>query len=600
MPNNELKQFQNDTVESVIKRFYEQNQKRVLVADEVGLGKTLIASGVLEEIEKREKHNKNFKVVYICSNQSIAKQNMQKLNDSENNYSAERLTMQSFNIAKQNNKKGMQLIGITPSTSFELGRSTGTKRERALIYVILTNFNEIKELSDRKKNTLERIFTADGKKGFKWDVEEIKKELENIEEKEEYIEKMHRELLNSGKIKYILKELEKENLQREEEKRIIKTFRMEFAKISIKDLGEDTKLAIIDEFQRYKNLIQKNEEKTETELLIDKFFNMKDLKILMLSATPFKLYATKEEIKDSQENYYEEFLNVMKFLFNYENNSSNKSYNQFKQAWEKHSKSLLLLNSEKGALQIKENAENEMYRVISRTERKTRLIKPIEPRIKETEYDIESFFQINDIRNTLIASNIKADFDIDYIKSSPYLLSYNNYQIQRKIEEYYRGNKERIKELKNKKWLKNQLLWIDENKIDQYEYDDENPITKTNSKSDYMRKIIFDDNETNIDKLLWIPPTINYYNFEYPYNAKNIKNITKTLIFSRWEIVPKMVSTMMSYEMERKTIGEAYKEGKKNKRNGEFNKELKYFQKNSYIYTSQRLVFKSDHDTQKI
>ena len=64
-----LKQFQKETVKSVIDRFYDKEnpQTRVLVADEVGLGKTMIARGVLAEVYEKEKHNsENFKVIYIC------------------------------------------------------------------------------------------------------------------------------------------------------------------------------------------------------------------------------------------------------------------------------------------------------------------------------------------------------------------------------------------------------------------------------------------------------------------------------------------------------------------------------------------------------
>ena len=64
---NNLKDFQKATVEKVVELLNSNN--RVLVADEVGLGKTLIAKGVIAKlVEKhnRQKENTPFKVIYVC------------------------------------------------------------------------------------------------------------------------------------------------------------------------------------------------------------------------------------------------------------------------------------------------------------------------------------------------------------------------------------------------------------------------------------------------------------------------------------------------------------------------------------------------------
>lgn len=48
-----LKDFQKATVESVIHSFNSGTRQRVLVADEVGLGKTIVAKGVIAELLKQ-------------------------------------------------------------------------------------------------------------------------------------------------------------------------------------------------------------------------------------------------------------------------------------------------------------------------------------------------------------------------------------------------------------------------------------------------------------------------------------------------------------------------------------------------------------------
>ena len=76
----ELKDFQKATV-CRIDELFTHHQNRILVSDEVGLGKTLIARGVIAKFAKlRKKEGDDLvKVVYICSNGTIAKQNLEKL-----------------------------------------------------------------------------------------------------------------------------------------------------------------------------------------------------------------------------------------------------------------------------------------------------------------------------------------------------------------------------------------------------------------------------------------------------------------------------------------------------------------------------------------
>ena len=103
-----LKDFQQATVER-IDYLYRHDQRRVLVSDEVGLGKTLIARGTVAKLAKlrREEGDSLFKVVYICSNAAIADQNLRKLRVAHEarteSTSSSRLSMQHLNIFRQEN-----------------------------------------------------------------------------------------------------------------------------------------------------------------------------------------------------------------------------------------------------------------------------------------------------------------------------------------------------------------------------------------------------------------------------------------------------------------------------------------------------------------
>src|SRR5258708_35685724 len=77
-----LKDFQRKTVEYVFRRMFIDDipSPRFLVADEVGLGKTLVARGVIAKtIDHLRQKGDRIDVIYICSNADIARQNVKRL-----------------------------------------------------------------------------------------------------------------------------------------------------------------------------------------------------------------------------------------------------------------------------------------------------------------------------------------------------------------------------------------------------------------------------------------------------------------------------------------------------------------------------------------
>ena len=162
---SELKDFQIATVER-IDDLYRRGQKRILVSDEVGLGKTLVAKGTIAKFAKlrREEEDNLVKVVYICSNATIAEQNIEKLlivkDINVENTNTSRLSMQHLNIFMQEYDETIlssyiQIIPLTPQTSFNITNSQGTVNERALMYSILKRVPVLKDFTEN----LEKIFT---------------------------------------------------------------------------------------------------------------------------------------------------------------------------------------------------------------------------------------------------------------------------------------------------------------------------------------------------------------------------------------------------------------------------------------------------------
>lgn len=143
-----LKDFQRETVEYVFKRLYgKDSTSRFLVADEVGLGKTLVARGIIAKtLEHLQDTVRRIDIVYICSNATIASQNIKRLkmrgldeylrgtgkgNGADDSITfATRLTYLPKEV-KSLNKNKVNFISLTPSTTFDHMRSRGGQIGRA-------------------------------------------------------------------------------------------------------------------------------------------------------------------------------------------------------------------------------------------------------------------------------------------------------------------------------------------------------------------------------------------------------------------------------------------------------------------------------------
>jgi hypothetical protein len=138
-----LKDFQKNTVDYVFQRLYTDPNptRRFLVADEVGLGKTLVARGIIARtVDHLWDKVERIDVVYICSNSDIARQNINKLTlnipGTQDFTLASRITLLPTTVSNLMGNK-INFISFTPGTSFNLKSNLGTAHERALLYHLL-------------------------------------------------------------------------------------------------------------------------------------------------------------------------------------------------------------------------------------------------------------------------------------------------------------------------------------------------------------------------------------------------------------------------------------------------------------------------------
>ena len=578
-----LKDFQRETVNRVI-QLYKSGQKRVLISDEVGLGKTMIARGTIAKFSDfyKEQGKDRLKVVYICSNAAIADQNLKKLcitDDVQREAVADsRLSVQHLSIflqeAKLKGKGLIQLIPLTPDTSFHMTTGCGLMWERAVIFEVLSNIPEL----EKYNRSLEKIMQA-GNDRAKIRGKDRVAECNRIT-KGKYLRYMVKKVSRGLKTKNIegktllddligkCKEVKKSG-KAEKAYEIIGRLRYLFAGISLEKLEPD--LVILDEFQRFKYLLQ-TESDTEMGMLANKFFNSKSVNMLLLSATPYKMYSTLEEIDESLvDEHFLEFFNVMKFL-----NGTEERHEEFKSIWEDYSRQLKEFSiGDISIIQAKKKAEEAIYGSVCRTERISTKesadivdISNSDRWLEVEECDIKSYIKASELIDL-----IKAPYHvpIDYIKSCPYIMSFmKDYKLKRDIVKYFYKYPDRIKEIDRDS---RDILWLKREDINNFR-----PLKCNNARLEAVKKHVFSNKS---ELLLWVPPSKPYYAPSGVF--KDVENFSKTLIFSSWEMVPRMVSCMLSYEEERRTIGTLAKS------NNDIN--IRYFSSERKQYPGPRMRF---------
>ena len=553
--------FQAATAEHVLEA-YKKGQKRVLVADEAGLGKTTVASEVVrrvkEELSKDVLEDDGlYCIVYVCCNLQIAQQNIDTLSDdgAKVDLSQSRLSMQHFVYYRkkaelQEQGKDTLVLSLTPATSFQMTYGTGSVDERALIYSCLTLLPDystdvvkgqlssllVRDASVSWPNKLAAYVAAVSEENMsdyrKVIIEQLYYHLNQKNNEDEALNNWLLRLCNSTH----------DEDWKKETNQLIANLRKIFADISLEILKPD--LVIMDEFQKFSSLID-TDKATETEenMIARKFFANKNTYILLLSATPYKPYTTLEELNDSNnDEQYKDFHRLMDFL-----HANDETKVDFKTIWREYSSALKHLEKETNETigQKHQSAESMLYHVMGRTERSNEGIihedlPPIDDYLSVG--DITSFVQMQHLIDNCRKFGKKVySAPVDYAKSSAYQLSFmDNYKLKDTIAEAWKAGAG--------KGIKKDCLLLDRNEVENYRLED-----YKNARLDFVIDTIFGKRKksTGAESLLWIPASHPYYTQQPNVFTKN-ESFSKYLVFSSWGMVPKMLACLISYETERR------------------------------------------------
>src|SRR5699024_2483611 len=322
-----LKPFQRATVEHAFRRLWtdEDRVHRFLVADEVGLGKTLIAKGVAARAiaHLRETTDRTVTIVYICSNSQIASQNLDRLREltgGEAQRNADRITMlpQTMGSAPPG---GVDLIAFTPGTSMRLGDATGRIGERVLLHWMLSH--SVDRLWLMQERIIDYFRAGVGAPRFTnwlgWNQPALDADLVD-----EFTRTLRTDAgpFGGALLSDLFDELDQwlasEEVTHEmwwRRRRMIGALRMVMAQTAVTRLAPD--LVILDEFQRFKDLFPGarstgDEHYSDAQQLAQKIIDHRSAKSLVLSATPYKMFTLPDEL--DAEDHHQDFYDTTAFL----------------------------------------------------------------------------------------------------------------------------------------------------------------------------------------------------------------------------------------------------------------------------------------------
>lgn len=537
---DKLKDFQRKTVEYVFQRFYGSDEpaSRFLVADEVGLGKTLVAAGIVAKtLEYLQDRAERIDVIYICSNASIAAQNINRLKVSgSNSLAATRLTYLPGQVRSLHEHK-VNFISFTPGTTFDqTHRRGGTAEERAILFQIL-----VPVVGEQHRAGLANLLQATaGRESWTTRIRNLRPEGLDAELSRGFREAVQKDgpllstLVHNCEVfaRYRRKVPWEDSNPRYD---LIGKLRSTLAEVCLSALRPN--LVILDEFQRFKDLLDSEKEES---LLAQKLVKKPGAKVLLLSATPYKMFTL--DLEAGTDNHYTDFLRTLRFLFNdctSKVESIQNLLSEYRADLRRH------LQDRESPSVKKAELESALLEVMCRTER-VMTTRDHNSMLQEAIHPAD--LVPKDLHHAklvdAVASEVHAGNQLEYWKSAPYLVNF--------LKEYELGRKLNAQLKKPGAALRENLSAPGGHFLKK---DMQNRYKAFGAENPKMRVLFADTLDKGMWKLLWMPPSMPYMVPDGLY--KGLPSLTKALVFSAWNAVPDSIATLCSYEAERRMIGGA-------------------------------------------
>ena len=516
-----------------------------MIADEVGLGKTVVARTIVAELMKGKRTP--LVVFYVASNLNIAHQNRAKLLeilDIEADQKAaaapaDRLTL-AANPAKRPRHERLHLYTLTPDTSVPLYRRRGgfgRMEERALIFRLLS----------RRFPTLDtREFwkfckgTQAGDAGWRWALEQQEAIIGVREIQDAFINALD-DLVRDKILN--LPNVDPESIagavDQISKSRLMGCLRTALALAAFRCLHPD--LIIFDEFQKFRPLLINPKPKPNKPKVVPDPLTLamrgglkrSDPALLLLSATPYRPYSTRQEEREGF-SPHAEFFELIKFLFGPESNEPPK----IEKGLLEFGDQILSKEPASGRLAaLKLEIESRLRPVMSRTERADLVSAspsfPTNHPASEILPDDLRVFKHFVARLRGASKRGRRKFDLMSF-AVPFWLSIP-YPIQMLGQRYIAW---RLASKRNRRRNEPVLRQAHRDKL-------EIPSTLPHPQLRVLSKIV----DSPRLALPWVAPSLPWWNLQGPWAGPGASE-GKLLIFSRFKAVPTAIASLLSFKLE--------------------------------------------------
>jgi hypothetical protein len=311
----DLKPFQEATVKAIMAVFGKHRRvRRFLVADEVGLGKTVVAQHVILRMIARL--NRPLVVFYMCSNLAIARQNRRKLLEilppderDQADCPVDRLSLLS--ASDRPTHRQFHLYSLTPDTSIPIRkrqRRDGRKEERALVHALIERVWP-GLLDEWGKD----VFQGGAKSYWESSIEQQRGKATSVALRDAF-KKSVQEEFQLVERQQLLPELRSRHERGElDELQLIAHLRNALAASAIEQVKPD--LVIFDEFQRFRDLLDPEQDESAKRVIgqLRGDGSSEPPALLLLSATPYRLFTRRWE-EEAGASHRSEFFELVEFL----------------------------------------------------------------------------------------------------------------------------------------------------------------------------------------------------------------------------------------------------------------------------------------------
>lgn len=530
--------FQRATAEAALKILTRKDgPRRFLIADEVGLGKTVVARTIIGEMMKSRR--RPLVVFYVSSNLSIAHQNRTKLleileSDADRKNAsapADRLTL-AGNPANRPTSERLHLYTLTPDTSVPMYRRRGgfgRLEERALIFRLLrgrfpslnaTFFSE----RCRGKQASENSWT--------WAVHRN----ENIPQVRNLQDGFIEELSKDEHFRGLGVNAESLTafVQAQRPAKMMSSFRTALALAVLRDIQPD--LVIFDEFQKFREMLMNapGQSPDPVTSALRGGGRSRAHGVLLLSATPYRLYSTREDEAGGL-SHHQDFFTLIRFLFGDESNEPSLIEADLLRF------GTMMLGRETPDLaslrDLRNDIEMRLLPVLSRTERPVDIDLAtnqhlLHPRSEIKPEDLRVFKHwVGRLREGEKSHRSKADimsFAVPYWLSVPLPIQMlgQGYLAWRQAEKTKRRREEPVLRRVQRDTLRIPKVWP-------------HPQFRALNEVVSSKRL----------SLPWVAPSLPWWTLQGPWSEPDVQT-GKLLIFSRFKAVPPALASLLSYGLE--------------------------------------------------